>query len=60
MHVALSLQYTVIAVAVLLSTWVVLNHKLPGTTRRLRLALVRGQGTMAGAPGTAPGSPGAG
>ena len=39
MQIALPLQYLVIVIAVLLSLWVVLNQKLPGTLRRFRVAL---------------------
>jgi len=35
----LTLQYLVIAAAVLASAWVVMNKQFPGTTRRLRVAL---------------------
>lgn len=36
---ALWLQYAVVAIAVLLSAWVVAKKQLPGPTRRLRIAL---------------------
>ncbi|MCC4599716.1 DUF6587 family protein [Xanthomonas melonis] len=45
MELSLTLQYLVIAVAVLISVWVVMKKQFPGTVRRLRgalaLALVR-------------------
>lgn len=39
MEAGLLLQYAVIALAVLLSAWVVLKKQFPGTMRRLRGAL---------------------
>lgn len=39
MHVPLSLQYMIIAIAVMLSFWAVLNQKMPGTLRGLRNVL---------------------
>jgi len=36
---SLLLQYTVIAVAVLLSVWVVAKKQFPGSVRRLRISL---------------------
>lgn len=36
MDLSLTLQYLVIAVAVLLSLWVVMNKQFPGSVRRLR------------------------
>lgn len=39
MDLSLTLQYLVIAAAVLASAWVVMNKQFPGTTRRLRVAL---------------------
>ncbi|WDM77716.1 hypothetical protein K6979_10735 [Xanthomonas cucurbitae] len=39
MDLSLTLQYVVIAVAVLLSVWVVMNKQFPGGLRRLRGAL---------------------
>jgi hypothetical protein len=38
-HIPLMLQYVVIAVAVTISAWVVLNKQCPGLARRLRVAL---------------------
>ncbi|QDI03202.1 MULTISPECIES: DUF6587 family protein [Xanthomonas translucens group] len=39
MSTSLLLQYLVIALAVLLSAWVVLKKQFPGTTRTLRTAV---------------------
>ena len=39
MSTSLLLQYVVIAVAVLLSLWVVAKKQLPGSVRRLRVAM---------------------
>ncbi|WP_369913837.1 DUF6587 family protein [Xanthomonas sp. NCPPB 3005] len=39
MSASLLLQYLVIALAVLLSTWVVLKKQFPGTARKLRGAI---------------------
>ncbi|MCD0244957.1 hypothetical protein JWH11_04030 [Xanthomonas melonis] len=39
MELSLTLQYVVIAVAVLISVWVVMKKQFPGTVRRLRGAL---------------------
>ena len=39
MSASLLLQYAVIAVAVLLSAWVVAKKQFPGSVRRLRVAL---------------------
>ncbi|MGH8031498.1 MAG: DUF6587 family protein [Luteimonas sp.] len=39
MTVSLALQYVVIALAVLLSAWVVLNKQFPHATRRARVAI---------------------
>ena len=39
MSASLLLQYAVIAVAVLLSVWVVAKKQFPGSVRRLRVAL---------------------
>lgn len=39
MTASLLLQYSVIAVAVLLSVWVVAKKQFPGSVRRLRVAL---------------------
>ncbi|AOD14911.1 DUF6587 family protein [Xanthomonas fragariae] len=42
MDLSLTLQYVVIALAVLLSLWVVMKTQFPGTLRRLRGALALG------------------
>ncbi|MCC4589098.1 hypothetical protein LL962_18670 [Xanthomonas sp. NCPPB 1067] len=39
MELSLTLQYVVIAAAVLISVWVVMKKQFPGTVRRLRGAL---------------------
>lgn len=39
MKAALALQYAVIALAVLLSAWVVMKKQFPQATRRLRVAM---------------------
>lgn len=39
MTASLALQYAVIAVAVLVSAWVVFRKQAPGAARRLRIAL---------------------
>ncbi|MFT3756032.1 MAG: hypothetical protein QM769_08795 [Pseudoxanthomonas sp.] len=39
MSVSLLLQYTVIALAVIISAWVVAKKQFPGTVRKLRIAL---------------------
>ncbi|MBB4132256.1 MULTISPECIES: DUF6587 family protein [unclassified Xanthomonas] len=42
MDLSLTLQYVVIALAVLLSLWVVMKKQFPGTLRRLRGTLAIG------------------
>ncbi|MBB3778982.1 hypothetical protein FHY16_001738 [Xanthomonas campestris] len=42
MDLSLTLQYVVIALAVLLSLWVVMKKQFPGTLRRLRGAVAIG------------------
>lgn len=39
MSASLTLQYIAIAVAVLVSAWVVMKKQFPGSTRKLRVAL---------------------
>lgn len=39
MDASLALQYTVIALAVILSAWVVAKKQFPGTVRKARVAL---------------------
>lgn len=39
MTAALALQYLIVAVAVLVSAWVVFRKQAPGAARRLRIAL---------------------
>lgn len=39
MSTSLLLQYVIIALAVLLSVWVVMNKQFPGSVRKLRVAL---------------------
>lgn len=36
---ALAVQYAIVAIVVLWSAWVVMKKQMPGTTRRLRIAL---------------------
>ncbi|AEQ96381.1 DUF6587 family protein [Xanthomonas oryzae] len=42
MALSLALQYLVIAIAVLVSLWVVMKKQFPNVLRRLRRALARG------------------
>lgn len=39
MSVSLAVQYIIIAVAVLVSAWVVAKKQFPGSTRKLRVAM---------------------